>query len=83
MVVEPFALLSAARWERLVVLAPVFLVGFGLVAAVFILLGRGFAETVRQAKHPRFIIAALVGVVGVVVLLTYLGVELPREGGGG
>lgn len=74
-------LLSAARWERLVVLAPVFLVALGLVAAVFILLARGFAQTVREAKHPRWIVAALAGLVGVVVLLTYLGVSLPREGG--
>ncbi len=81
MVVDALRLLSAARWERLLVLAPVFLVAFGLVAAVFLLFARGFAQTVREAKHPRFIIAALVGLVGVVVLLTYLGVELPREGG--
>jgi FtsH-binding integral membrane protein len=81
MVVDALRLLSAARWERLIVLAPVFLVAFGLVAAVFLLLARGFAQTVREAKHPRWIVAALVGLVGAIVLMTYLGVELPREGG--
>ncbi len=81
MVVNALRLLSAARWERLVVLAPVFLVAFGLVAAVFMLLARGFAQTVREAKHPRWIIAALLGIVGAVIVMTYLGVSLPREGG--
>jgi hypothetical protein len=72
-------LLAATNVERLVVLLPAFVVGAGLVAGVLILLGRAFAATVRESGHPRWIVAALVGVAGAVVLLTYLGVELPRE----
>jgi hypothetical protein len=72
---------AASHWERLVVLAPAFVIGFGLVAAVFILLGRGLAQTIRESGHPRLIVAGLLAVVGLVVLLTYLGIELPREGG--
>jgi len=79
MVVEP--LVAAARWERIVILAPVFVIGIGLVAGVFILLGRGFAQTVRESRHPRWIVGGLVALLGAIVLLTYLGVQLPREGG--
>jgi len=35
---------------------------------------------VRESGHPRLIYAGLVGLAAVIVLLTYLGIELPREG---
>jgi hypothetical protein len=73
--------LAATSWERLVVLVPAMIVGVGLVAGVFILLGRAFAATVRESGHPRLIIGGLVALAGVIVVLTYLGVSLPREGG--
>lgn len=60
-------------------LAPAIVVGVGLVFAVCILLARAFAQSIRESGHPRWIYAGLAGLVGVVVLLTYLGVELPRE----
>jgi len=72
--------LAASRWEHLAILLPAFVVGAGLVGAVFILLGRAFAASVRESGHPRVIIGGLVAFVGLVVLLTYLGVSLPREG---
>jgi hypothetical protein len=73
------AVLAATGVERWVVLLPALLVGAGLVAGVLILLGRAFVATVRESGHPRLIYAGLLGLVGAVVLLTYLGVELPRE----
>ncbi|HEV7639707.1 MAG TPA: hypothetical protein VGO39_02425 [Gaiellaceae bacterium] len=72
--------LAATSWERLVVLVPAFIVGAGLVAGVFILLGRAFAVTVRESRHPRLIIGGLVVLAGTIVVLTYLGVNLPKEG---
>jgi hypothetical protein len=72
-------LLAASTAERWIVLAPAIVVGFGIVGGVLILLGRAFAATVRESGHPRWIVAGLVGIAGAVVLLTYLGVELPRE----
>jgi hypothetical protein len=72
--------LAAISWERLVILVPALIVGAGLVAGVFILLGRAFAATVRESRHPRLIIGGLVVLAGAIVLLTYLGVSLPREG---
>ena len=73
-------LASAPHWQRLVTLAPVFVIGVGLVLAVLILLGRAFAASVRESGHQRLIFLGVVALVGVVVLLTYLGVELPKEG---
>jgi hypothetical protein len=72
-------LASAPRWERIVVLAPVLVIGVGLVVGTVILLGRAFAQSVRESGHKRAIFAGLVVVVAAVVVLTYLGVNLPRE----
>ena len=60
--------------------SPPAIVGAGLVGAVFILLGRAFADSVREAGHPRLIVGGLVALAGLIVLLTYLGVSLPKEG---
>jgi hypothetical protein len=46
---------------------------------VLILLGRAFATNVRESGHKRAIVAGLVVLAGAVVVLTYLGVELPKE----
>jgi hypothetical protein len=72
--------LAASRWEHLVLWLPAAVVGAGLVGAVFILLGRAFAASVRESGHPRLIIGGLVALAGVIVLLTFLGVTLPKEG---
>jgi hypothetical protein len=72
-------LVAAASWEHLIVWLPAVIVGIGLVGGVLILLGRAFAATVRESGHPRMIVGGLVALLGVIVLLTYLGVELPRE----
>ena len=71
--------LAATRWEHLIIWLPAAIVGVGLVGGVFILLGRAFAATVRESGHPRLVLGGLAALVGVVVLLTYLGVSLPRE----
>jgi hypothetical protein len=69
----------ASDVSRYVVLLPALLVGLGLVGGVLILLGRAFADTVREARHPRWIVGGLIALVGAIVLLTFLGIELPRE----
>ena len=65
--------------QRLIVLLPALIIGTGLVAAVLILLGRAFADTVRESGHPRLIVGGLVALVGAIAVLSWLGVELPRE----
>jgi hypothetical protein len=51
----------------------------GIVAAVLILLGRAFADSIRDLPHKRLLWLGAAGLVGAVVLLTYLGVNLPKE----
>jgi FtsH-binding integral membrane protein len=73
-------LLAATDVERWIVLLPALVVGTGLVAGVLILLGRAYAVTVRESGHPRLIYVGLLGLAAAIVILTYLGIELPREG---
>ena len=72
-------LADASTWQRALILAPALVLGGGLVLGVMILLGRAFAATVRESGHPRWFWGGVVLVFGLVVLLTWLGVELPRE----
>jgi hypothetical protein len=62
----------------MVVLAPVWVVGVGLVAAILILLGRAAAESWRASQHKRIWLLALLGLFGLVAILTYLGVTIPN-----
>jgi hypothetical protein len=73
-------LTAASSWERLVIWLPALVIGTGLLGAILILLGRAFATTVRESGHPRIVIGGLVALTAVIVLLTWLGVSLPREG---
>ena len=70
---------ATSVWERLVIWAPAIIVGTGIVLATLILLGRAFMATLREAGHPKWVYGSLAALVGVIVLLTWLGVELPRE----
>ena len=72
-------LATSSHWGRWVVLAPALVVGAGLIGGVLILLGRALAVTIRESGHPRWIVSGLLALAGAIVLLTYLGVELPRE----
>ena len=74
-------LAATPLWQRLTVLAPVLVIGAGIVVGTFILLARALAQNVRESGHKRLIYAGFVALLGIVALLTYLGVQLPREGG--
>jgi hypothetical protein len=72
-------MIAATGWQRFLILAPAFVIGIGLIAAVIILLVRAFLDSVRDMKHKRLLWIGFAALVGCVVLLTYLGVQLPRE----
>jgi len=72
-------LATTPEWQRMLTLAPVFVIGAGVVAAVLILLGRAFVDSFRESGHKRLMLVTAVAIVGAVVLLTYLGIKLPKE----
>lgn len=69
---------STPEWQRMVVLAPVWVIGAGVVGAVLILLARAAAEGWRDSAHKRMWLLAFVGLCGLVALLTYLGITIPN-----
>jgi len=73
----------ALSWpfEKAVSLAPVLVVG-GLAAVGLVLLwGKVALSSLRESRHPRRVLAYWVLGLGLLVLLTVLGVKLPNEGG--
>ena len=60
-------------------LAPVVVVVAAAVAGLGVFWSRAARESLREANHPRLIVAAGAGVVAIGIVLTVLGVELPRE----
>jgi len=71
--------LTDLSFERAALLAPVLVVGVAAMTGLLVLWGRVGYQHFRESRHPRVILGGLVALVGVVVLLTYLGVSLPRE----
>jgi hypothetical protein len=66
--------------ERAVYLAPVIVVGFAAVAGLLILWGKVALQGLRETKRPRLVLTLWVAGIALLVLLSILGVELPREG---
>ena len=48
---------------------------------LLILWGKVAAQSLRESKRPRLVLGLWVGGIAMLVLLSVLGVELPREGG--
>ena len=71
--------LTDLSFERAILLAPVLVIGLAAVAGLVVFWGRVGWESFRQARHPRLIAGLAAAFVGLLVGLTLLGVELPRE----
>jgi hypothetical protein len=65
--------------DRVAVLAPVLVVIAAAVGGLAIFWLRAAADSLRESRHPKVILAAAAAVVVLGVLLTVLGIELPRE----
>jgi amino acid transporter len=84
--VVTIALVLIAVWalelslERATVLAPVLVLAFGAAAGLVVLWTRIGWESLRRRRHPWHLVALGAGVVALLVLLSLLGVKLPREG---
>ena len=67
--------------EKAVYLAPVIVVGAAALVGLLILWGKVAAQSLRESKRPRLVLGLWAAGLALLVLLTVLGVQLPREGG--
>jgi len=67
--------------ERAAYLAPVLVVGAAAVVGLLILWGKVAIQQLRESRRPRLVLALWVAGIALIVLLTFLGVKLPNEGG--
>jgi hypothetical protein len=74
------ALLMGWPLERAVYLAPVIVIGFAALAGLLVLWGTVVAQHLRESRRPRLVLALWLVGIGMLFLLSWLGVELPREG---
>ena len=68
-------------FEKAVYLAPVIVVGGAAAVGLLLLWGKIVLSSLRESRHPRRVVAFWVLGLGLLVLLTMLGVKLPSEGG--
>jgi hypothetical protein len=79
-------LVAATAWimawpfEKAVYLAPVIVIGGAAALGLCILWGKVAIQSLRESKRPRLVLALWIGGLALLVLLSVLGVELPREG---
>jgi predicted neutral ceramidase superfamily lipid hydrolase len=66
--------------ERAVYLAPVIVVAFAALAGLVILWTKVAIQGLRETKRPRLVLALWVAGIALLVLLSVLGVQLPKEG---
>ena len=73
----------ALSWpfEKAVSLAPVIVVGGAAGVGLVLLWGKVALNSLRESRHPRRVLAYWLLGLGLLVLLTFLGVKLPSEGG--
>lgn len=67
--------------EKAVYLAPVIVVGGAAALGLVLLWGKVALSSLRESRHPRRVLAYWLLGLGLLVLLTVLGVKLPNEGG--
>jgi len=73
----------ALSWpfEKAVYLAPVIVIGGAAAVGLVLLWGKIALTSLRESRHPRRVLAFWVLGLGLLVLLTVLGIKLPNEGG--
>ena len=74
------AWIMAWPFEKAVVLAPVIVVGSAAVVGLLILWGKIAAQSLRESRHPKRVLAYWLAGLALLVLLTFLGVKLPKGG---
>ena len=65
--------------ERAVLLAPVLVIGVAVAAGLVVFWVRVGWDSLRKSKRPRLYVALGIAFVGLMAVLSALGVKLPRE----
>jgi hypothetical protein len=73
------AWLFDASVMHVALLAPLVVLVAAAVAGLGVFWFRAAAESIRESRHPRVILGAAAAVVVIGLVLTVLGVKLPRE----
>ena len=68
-------------FEKAAYLAPIIVVGGAAAVGLVLLWGKIAIDSLRESRHPRRVLAYWLVGLGLLVLLTVLGVKLPNEGG--
>jgi hypothetical protein len=68
-------------FEKAVYLAPVIVVGGAALVGLLLLWGKVAYSSLQESRHPRRVLAYWLLGIGLLILLTVLGVKLPSEGG--
>ena len=68
-------------FEKAVFLAPVIVVGGAAAVGLLLLWGKIALSSLKESRHPRRVLVYWLLGLGLLVLLTVLGVKLPSEGG--
>ena len=73
----------ALAWpfEKAAYLAPIIVIGGAAAVGLVLLWGKIALDSLRESRHPRRVLAYWLVGLGLLVLLTVLGVKLPNEGG--
>ena len=66
--------------EKAVYLAPVIVIAVAAAVGLLILWGKVAAQSLRESRRPKLVLALWVGGIALLVVLSVLGVKLPREG---
>ena len=83
--VAAVALVFFAAWifviplERAIALAPVIVFAAAALAGLVIFWGRAAVQQIRELEHPRRAVGIAVGLVALLIGLTVLGIDLPKE----
>jgi hypothetical protein len=81
------ALVALTAWvlawpfEKAVYLAPVIVVGGAAAVGLVLLWAKIALNSLRESRHPRRVLAYWALGLGLLVVLTVLGIKLPNEGG--
>jgi hypothetical protein len=81
------ALVAITAWvlawpfEKAAFLAPVIVIGGAAAVGLVLLWGKIALSSLRESRHPRRVLAYWLLGLGLLVVLTVLGVKLPNEGG--